>query len=499
MKSKIACILNDENKSFSEYLDLLEFNIREFNLNDPKFDAEEITSQEFEGIVYFGDTDDTLLSTIESIRNYDFDIPFIICSYNIDEDMLLRFLRCNITDVLDINKMTAEDVSKNIHRGIPRKIQNDDLESTINLLHNLYNITTDKKLTFKEKQEKLLQKGCEYLNIDSAFISEIKDGKMIVDRCYGDDDVLEIGLECPIDQAYCKKTVDSNRNVVSMNNPRKIDWNTNPSAYETFEFDTYIGSKIMVNGDLHGTLCFVSQTGRQKPVTQTEETIVEVMASWVSYELENQINMDKLEDRNEDLRNFAGFVSHDLRNPLSIAKGHTSILKNNIELTDRNRESIEAIENAHNRIDDIINDVLLISGKKQSLDKEEFDLTELIESCWKNVPLDGITLDLKFDEMIVEGDKSKIAQVIENLFRNVQEHGGDNIEVGQIKGGFYIQDNGDGIPEEARNNLFEMGFSTNEDGNGIGLKIVSQIIELHDWKIRAVNSDKGAKFEVLMN
>jgi len=78
------------------------------------------------------------------------------------------------------------------------------------------------------------------------------------------------------------------------------------------------------------------------------------------------------------------------------------------------------------------------------------------------------------------------------------EYGGEGVtvRVGTLEDGFYVEDDGDGIPEEIRDDIFEFGTSTNTDGRN-GLPIVEGIVEAHDWEITATESDDGgARFEI---
>jgi signal transduction histidine kinase len=66
-----------------------------------------------------------------------------------------------------------------------------------------------------------------------------------------------------------------------------------------------------------------------------------------------------------------------------------------------------------------------------------------------------------------------------------------------MEDGFYVADDGRGIPEEERERVFEPGYSTAADGTGFGLSIVEQIIEQHGCEIRVAESDAGgARFEI---
>ncbi|WP_281241850.1 sensor histidine kinase [Halobellus clavatus] len=88
-----------------------------------------------------------------------------------------------------------------------------------------------------------------------------------------------------------------------------------------------------------------------------------------------------------------------------------------------------------------------------------------------------------------------------NLFRNSIDHGGEDVtvRVGSLSEGpgLYVADNGPGISKSVRSDVFEHGYSTNQEGTGYGLSIVHQIVEAHGWKINITGSSEGgARFEV---
>lgn len=198
--------------------------------------------------------------------------------------------------------------------------------------------------------------------------------------------------------------------------------------------------------------------------------------------------------REEQLEMFASIVSHDLRNPLSVASGF-------LELAQEEYESnhLDYVAEAHERMDELIEELLTLAreGYTES-NLESVDLPSLTESCWENVPTAEATLMTDIDEEI-RADRSRLQQLLENLIRNAVEHGGEDVTVtvGTVESGFYVEDDGPGIPEDKRNDLFEIGYSTREDGTGFGLSIVKHVANEHDWEIRVTDGSKGgARFEV---
>ena len=65
------------------------------------------------------------------------------------------------------------------------------------------------------------------------------------------------------------------------------------------------------------------------------------------------------------------------------------------------------------------------------------------------------------------------------------------------RGGFFVEDDGDGIPKDEYDDVFSHGYTTNVDGTGFGLSIVEDVVEAHDWTITITESHEGgARFEI---
>ena len=105
-------------------------------------------------------------------------------------------------------------------------------------------------------------------------------------------------------------------------------------------------------------------------------------------------------------------------------------------------------------------------------------------------------------EARITGDRELLLNVFENLFRNAVDHNEPplTVHVGTLdsgRSGFYIEDDGGGIPEDAREEIFDHGHTTSEDGTGLGLYIVNELVTAHGWEISVTGGrDGGARFEV---
>jgi len=195
----------------------------------------------------------------------------------------------------------------------------------------------------------------------------------------------------------------------------------------------------------------------------------------------------------------ASVISHDLRNPLDVAKAR---LRAGREMDDGD-EHLEHVEQAHDRMERIIQDVLTLARGEEVIDPEgTVDLGAVAEDAWETVETNGATLTVADSLPSTVADRDRVKRLFENLFRNAVEHGGDDVEitVGRIDDGavgFYVADDGPGIPPDRRSAVFTPGYSSHDHGTGLGLAIVRRIADVHGWSVSVTeSSDGGARFEV---
>lgn len=201
----------------------------------------------------------------------------------------------------------------------------------------------------------------------------------------------------------------------------------------------------------------------------------------------------ELERKNERLDEFASIVSHDLRNPLTVANGYLELAR------ERNpSRELDEIREAHERMEHLVEDVLALARDGDRVDDlEPVHLGTAAREAWTNVATDAATVDLDA-ESVVEADPRRLLQLFENLFRNAIEHAGPDVTV-RVEGrpdGFVVEDDGPGIPSHEREAVFEAGYSSSADGTGLGLAIVRQISDAHGWSVVTTEgTDGGARFE----
>jgi len=239
----------------------------------------------------------------------------------------------------------------------------------------------------------------------------------------------------------------------------------------------------------------------------------ELLERAVRYALERHRQERRLERQNERLERFASIVSHDLRNPLQVAQGRLG----HVEPTASTGKHLDAAVEALDRMEELVDDLLVLAREGQTVDATTgVDIADVARSAWRSVETMGSDLSVEASGAVV-ADTGRLTQLFENLFRNAVEHGstgnqtqsGDAVErgstndadltitVGALPDGVYVADDGDGIPESEREDVFDAGYSTNEDGTGFGLDIVREIADAHGWSITVTESETGgARFEI---
>ncbi len=205
----------------------------------------------------------------------------------------------------------------------------------------------------------------------------------------------------------------------------------------------------------------------------------------------------RLERENERLSSFASVVSHDLRNPLAVAQAAVDAAAMETTESETAAELTRA-DGALRRIETLIEGLLTLArGGNAVDDPEPTSIPTVVTAAWSTVDAPEATLALEGDPGTIRADPERLRTLFENLFRNAVDHGSPDVHlrVGAMPDGFYVEDDGPGIPPEDRETVFDEGYTTDENGTGLGLAIVETIAEAHDWTVTvASGAEGGARF-----
>jgi len=319
---------------------------------------------------------------------------------------------------------------------------------------------------------------------------------------------------------------------------RYDDVSTEPDRYNP---ETVIRSQIILPLGEHGVLVI----GSPEPdaFSETAVSLAQTVAAHTTAAIDRVEREEALAQQNDRLETFTSIVSHDLRNPLAVAIGRLEIAQEECDCP-----SLDNVEQALDRTVTLLDDLQAFAmAGAGTVETEPIDLTSLCETCWHHVETGAATLVTDTDRTI-RADSSRLQELIENLVRNAVEHGstrpdlqgyqdatdgwssdvsvtaasvdtdeqrppeggtpthqdavthdgdGVTITIGDCEGGFYVADDGPGIPADEREQIFERGYSTSDTGTGFGLSIVREICDIHGWEISVTDSDAGgARFEI---
>jgi len=209
---------------------------------------------------------------------------------------------------------------------------------------------------------------------------------------------------------------------------------------------------------------------------------------------ERKRNRRRLERANERLGAFNAFLSHDLTNKLQTAMGFLELAREEDDPAYYDR-----VERALERMDAMTTDLLALPRLDfDELERERVPLETLAEECWRALEVGESALVVEADEPL-RVDEGLFRNVLENLLQNAVVHNEDpvTVRVGPLDGagGFYVEDDGRGVDEDDRSDLFEFGYST--EGHGFGLALVREVVDLHGGSIAVTDGDAGgARFEV---
>jgi signal transduction histidine kinase len=197
--------------------------------------------------------------------------------------------------------------------------------------------------------------------------------------------------------------------------------------------------------------------------------------------------------RAEQLETVIDVLQHDLRNPLNIIDGYVEMLAADIG----ERKAISTIRQAIVRVNEITEIMFAFSKSSALTEVSPVSVDYLARTAWKSVVTEEATLLVEDSHRII-GDGRLLLQLFENVFRNAIEHAGPTctVRVGLLPDGFYVEDDGPGIPEAMREKAIGAKYSTTGTV-GLGLSVVQTIARAHDGELSIRESSTGgARFEL---
>lgn len=229
--------------------------------------------------------------------------------------------------------------------------------------------------------------------------------------------------------------------------------------------------------------------------------------------------MVPLREAYEKQRQFAADASHELRTPLAVVMASADLLENDPSITSPFLKQVIAdVRDEVKKMTRLVSDLLLVArsdNKALKLKLQKFDAAELLSQTARLMqPLADkkhIALDIRnCDAHVIQADEQKIKQLMLILVDNAVKYTPDGGEVhvgfekapqGHVR--FFVQDTGIGIAKEDQRRIFDRFYRVDKarsremGGNGLGLSIAQEIVNLHQGSIEVTSTlGKGTRFTV---
>jgi len=204
--------------------------------------------------------------------------------------------------------------------------------------------------------------------------------------------------------------------------------------------------------------------------------------------------LDQQASEPELLDEVGDILAHDVQSPLQVALGRVEMAKATGDLS-----HLDKIVQALRRLEELLDGVVrLVRTGDRIRDRSAVDLEDAVAKVRSALEMPGAELIVE-DSAVVKADENCLLEILENLFRNANQHAGPGVTVwvGVLDDGFFVEDDGPGITPERRRTVFTLGTSSGGNRSGIGLGIVKRLVEAHDWQIRIIEGrEGGARFEI---
>jgi len=199
----------------------------------------------------------------------------------------------------------------------------------------------------------------------------------------------------------------------------------------------------------------------------------------------------------EFLGRLAGGLVHEIKNPLSTLRINLTLLKEDLQTALPEdlalHRRMEVLEKEVRRLDAVLNEFLRYAGVRR-LDRQRHDLkdvvADIVEFIGPGFRRDGVLLEADVPALEVEVDEQLFKRALFNLLLNAQQaisgRGTVRVEGGRTGGRAWIEvcDDGDGIPDDCLEKVFDVYYSRSKEGSGLGLPTARRILEEHGGSLQ---------------
>ncbi|MEF8874281.1 MAG: PAS domain-containing sensor histidine kinase [Candidatus Thermoplasmatota archaeon] len=221
------------------------------------------------------------------------------------------------------------------------------------------------------------------------------------------------------------------------------------------------------------------------------------------------IDIDERKRIQEHEKFLHSLLRHDLRNKIQLIQGYLDLLDMNIELSEKGEEYVKKAKNGVKSSVGLIEKVRTLikaSDEKRKKIRLESSIQDAVEANEDRIDEAGMELEIKGQS---KSSYVKAGPLLKEVFFNLIENAvryssGDKIRISseEVDGKIIcrIEDDGKGIPDEKKEEIFNRGYTTNEErGTGLGLYLLRDLVEAYGGKVEVRDSELGgARFDVYL-
>ena len=271
------------------------------------------------------------------------------------------------------------------------------------------------------------------------------------------------------------------------------------NCYDVFELD---GKSYFFHAAVAHDLVYDTLTSPEFGNNFLMQTVLFGLVSVAAFVIANKL-YEKNRVMNETREAFTSGVAHELKTPITIINNHCECLMQDIA-PEKREEYVAAIYQQNRHLSKLVSNLLQYNRiSAANAVWTDFPLSDVVETELEKyealMEQKGIHPEADLRDMTIHGDKELLTLVVDNFLSNAVKHtpaGGKIIVTLADKGKFSVYNEGDSIPEEQRNSVWEiLTRSQNEDDStGMGLAICKKILEIHHFKYGFENKENGVVF-----
>lgn len=379
-----------------------------------------------------------------------------------------------------------------------------DLQDLAGVLAELTHIF-DQNATFKWKAEEVLRIGTEVLDTEHAHLTRIHPDLNyweVIASTDSADGLYPPGTTADLQTTFCQRAISEDDTIRLHDAPTQ--GLENDIVYQTHGLQCYLGTPFRSDNHLVGTVCFVDESSRGSQFDDNEVAFIEHLASMLGSEFQLKEQAFSLESYSKLTEIFSRILRHNLRNDLTVIRGHMDLILERIEQPETDPERLRAT----------MDRLIALAEKSKELHKIAQSDPELNQvSVTSMVRTNVADVDKEYPESTIEVSVPDTVQVlafppldiaIRELLENAAKHTGSAptcsvaVESSPDEVRITVTDEGPGLPESEQRVLQGEPETPLTHGSGVGLWIVWWCVKMHDGKIQTTVSDSGTAITMII-